>query len=172
MTQPLYTIAEILAATGGSSDLAPDISINSVSIDSRELGPDALFVAIKGDRFDGHDFVDKALENGAVAALVSRDEGERRIVVADALEGLRDLARAARVRSRAMVVGVTGSVGKTTTKEAIRVVFEAAGDTHASIKSFNNHWGVPLLPPRASPDAPFCRWRFWIEEPDQVASAR
>ncbi|WP_316355394.1 UDP-N-acetylmuramoyl-tripeptide--D-alanyl-D-alanine ligase [Devosia sp.] len=168
MTQPLYTIADILAATGGSSDLAPDISINSISIDSRELGPDALFVAIKGDRFDGHDFVDKALENGAVAALVNRGEGERRIVVADALEGLRDLARAARARSRAMVVGVTGSVGKTTTKEAIRVVFEAAGDTHASIKSFNNHWGVPLMLARFPQAAQFGVFEMGMSGPDEI----
>ncbi len=168
MTQPLYTIAEILAATGGSSDLAPDTSINSVSIDSRELGPDALFVAIKGDRFDGHDFVDKALENGAVAALVSRGEGERRIVVADALEGLCGLARAARARSRAMVVGVTGSVGKTTTKEAIRVVFEAEGDTHASIKSFNNHWGVPLMLARFPQAAQFGVFEMGMSGPDEI----
>jgi UDP-N-acetylmuramyl pentapeptide synthase len=81
---------------------------------------DALFVAIKGDRFDGHDFVDKALENGAVAALVSRGEGDKCVVVGDALGGLRDIGIAARERSRAIIVGVTGSVGKTTTKEAIR----------------------------------------------------
>src|SRR5690606_7434542 len=106
MTQPLYTIATILAATGGDTELDPATPINSISIDSRELGPDALFVAIKGDRFDGHDFVDTALANGASAALVSRGDGERRIVVPDALEGLADLARAARARSRAMIVGV------------------------------------------------------------------
>ena len=145
MTHPLYTLEAILAATGGTCDLDPATPINSISIDSRELGPDALFVAIKGDRFDGHDFVDKALENGAMAALVHKGEGPGRIVVADALEGMRDIARAARARSRAIVVGVTGSVGKTTTKEAIRVVFEAAGETHASIKSFNNNFQCLMM---------------------------
>ena len=168
MTQPLYTIGDILTATGGRADIDPSTQINSISIDSRELGPDALFVAIKGDRFDGHDFVDKALENGAVAALVSRGEGERRIVVPDALEGLRDLARAARTRSRAIVVGVTGSVGKTTTKEAIRVVFEAAGETHASIKSFNNHWGVPLMLARFPEDAQFGVFEMGMSAPDEI----
>jgi UDP-N-acetylmuramoyl-tripeptide--D-alanyl-D-alanine ligase len=168
MTTALYTIGTIIAATGGSTSLDPSTPINSISIDSREIGPDALFVAIKGDRFDGHDFVDKALDNGAVAALVSRGEGERRVVVPDALEGLRDLARAARARSRAMVVGVTGSVGKTTTKEAIRVVFEAAGETHASIKSFNNHWGVPLMLARFSQTAQFGVFEMGMSAPDEI----
>ncbi|MGB3336454.1 MAG: UDP-N-acetylmuramoyl-tripeptide--D-alanyl-D-alanine ligase [Devosia sp.] len=167
---PLYTISDILAATGGVTDLDPDTPINSVSIDSRELGADALFVAIKGDRFDGHDFVDKALENGAVAALVSEGigGGDRRIVVSDALEGLRALGRAARDRSRANVVGVTGSVGKTTTKEAIRLVFEAAGQTHASIKSFNNHWGVPLMLARLPEAAQFGVFEMGMNAPDEI----
>ena len=168
MTTPLYTIAEILTATGGTTALDGATPINSVSIDSREIGPDALFVAIKGDRFDGHDFVDTALANGAAAALVSRGEGPGRIVVEDALEGLRDLARAARARSGAIVVGVTGSVGKTTTKEAIRVVLEAAGPTHASIKSFNNHWGVPLMLARLPQAAEFGVFEMGMSGPDEI----
>lgn len=168
MTQALHTIGSILAATGGTSDLEPATPIGSVTIDSREIGPDALFVAIKGDRFDGHDFVETALGNGAVAALVSRGEGQGRIVVGDALDGMRDIARAARERSRAIVVGVTGSVGKTTTKEAIRVVFEAAGQTHASIKSFNNHWGVPLMLARFPQDAQFGVFEMGMSGPDEI----
>lgn len=164
----LYTLSDILTATGGRSDLDPAAPINSISIDSRELGPDALFVAIKGDRFDGHDFVETALANGAVAALVSRGAGPGRIVVADALDGLCAIARAARARSRAMVVGVTGSVGKTTTKEAIRVVFEAAGQTHASIKSFNNHWGVPLMLARLPATAQFGVFEMGMSGPDEI----
>jgi UDP-N-acetylmuramoyl-tripeptide--D-alanyl-D-alanine ligase len=145
----LYTVAEVLAATGGRAEGLRADSIDSISIDSREIGPDALFVAIKGDRFDGHDFVGTALDNGAVAALVSQEKadgiGDRLIVVSDALEGLSELARAARARNAGKFVAVTGSAGKTTTKEAIRAVLTAAGPTHASIKSFNNHWGVPLM---------------------------
>ncbi|MDB5561182.1 MAG: hypothetical protein JWN11_600 [Hyphomicrobiales bacterium] len=145
----LFTLGEILAATGGIAEGVSGDSVCSLSIDSRELAPEALFVAIKGDRFDGHDFVGDALRNGAVAALVSREKaadlGDRLIIVPDALEGLCGLARAARARTAAKVVAVTGSAGKTTTKEAIRTVFEAAGRTHASIKSFNNQWGVPLM---------------------------
>ncbi|HEV7717519.1 MAG TPA: UDP-N-acetylmuramoyl-tripeptide--D-alanyl-D-alanine ligase [Arsenicitalea sp.] len=155
----LYTLGEILAATGGVAEGVSGDSVCSLSIDSRELAPEALFVAIKGDRFDGHDFVADALRNGAVAALVSREKaanlGDRLIIVPDALEALSDLARAARARSNAKVVAVTGSAGKTTTKEAIRTVFEAAGRTHASIKSFNNHWGVPLMLARMPADTEF-----------------
>ncbi|MCS6758194.1 MAG: UDP-N-acetylmuramoyl-tripeptide--D-alanyl-D-alanine ligase [Candidatus Devosia euplotis] len=168
MTQPLYTIADILAATGGTSDLDPAIAINFISIDSRELGSRALFVAIKGNRFDGHDFVEQALANGAAAALVSRGNGDRRIVVPDALEGLCDLARAARRRSRAIIVGVTGSVGKTTTKEAIRIVFEAAAETHASIRSFNNHWGAPLMLARMPASAQFGVFEMGMSGPDEI----
>ena len=168
MITPHYTNADILAATGGTSSLDPATPINSVTIDSREIGEDALFVAIKGDRFDGHDFVDTALNNGAVAALVSRGEGPGRILVGDALEGMRAIARAARERSRAIVVGVTGSVGKTTTKEAIRVVFEAAGQTHASIKSFNNHWGVPLMLARFPEAAQFGVFEMGMSGPDEI----
>lgn len=169
MTAPLFTLDAVLRATGGTvSGLDGDTAIRSVSIDSRELGPDALFVAIKGDRFDGHDFVDSALTNGAVAALVSRGEGPGRIVVADALAGLRDLARAARERNRGLIVGVTGSVGKTTTKEALRLVFEAAGQTHASIKSFNNHWGVPLMLARLPGTAQFGVFEMGMSAPDEI----
>lgn len=168
MTPPLFTLDAILAATGGKAAGVSASQINSISIDSRELGPEALFVAIKGDRFDGHDFVETALENGAVAALVSRGEGDGRIVVPDALGGLRDLAIAARKRSRAFVAGVTGSVGKTTTKEALRLVFEAAGETHASIKSFNNHWGVPLMLARMPETAQFGVFEMGMNAPDEI----
>src|SRR5215217_587411 len=168
MTQPLFTLDAILAATGGRAEDVYAQSIQSITIDSREIGPEALFVAIKGDRFDGHDFVDTALGNGAVAALVSRGEGPSRSVAGDALEGLIDLARAARARSRAIVVGVTGSVGKTTTKEAIRVVFEAAGETHASIKSFNNHWGVPLMLARMPETTQFGVFEMGMSGPNEI----
>lgn len=165
---PLYTVSELLAATGGRPESLVATDINSISIDSRDLGPDALFVAIKGDRFDGHDFVDTALAHGAVAVLVSRGEGPRRIHVDDALGGLRDLARAARARSRAAIVGVTGSVGKTTTKEAIRIVCEAAGQTHSSIKSFNNHWGVPLMLARLPETAQFGVFEMGMSAAEEI----
>ncbi|WP_204569843.1 UDP-N-acetylmuramoyl-tripeptide--D-alanyl-D-alanine ligase [Arsenicitalea aurantiaca] len=157
----LWSVEEILSATGGEArGLDPATRIGSVSIDSRDIAPGALFVAIQGDRFDGHDFVAKALDAGAAAALVCRNRADALgedglIVVSDPLDGLRDLGEAARERSRAQIVAVTGSVGKTTTKEAIRTVLSAAGETHASIKSFNNHWGVPLTLARLPRSAQF-----------------
>ncbi|KQN70077.1 UDP-N-acetylmuramoyl-tripeptide--D-alanyl-D-alanine ligase [Devosia sp. Leaf64] len=168
MTQPLFTLDAILATTMGRAESVSAKSIDSITIDSREIGPDALFVAIKGDRFDGHDFVDTALSNGAVAALVSRGDGAGRVHVGDPLDGLVDLARAARARSRALIVGVTGSVGKTTTKEALRMVFEAAGQTHASIKSFNNHWGVPLMLARMPEATQFGVFEMGMNAPDEI----
>ena len=156
----LYSISEIVSATGGAaSDIVAEV-VSSISIDSREIAPGALFVAIKGENFDGHDFVAKAIEAGAAAALVSRERasglsGLPLIVVEDALEGLCDLARFSRSRSRARIVAVTGSVGKTSTKEGMRVALEASGKTHASIRSFNNHWGVPLMLARMPTDTEF-----------------
>lgn len=157
---PLFTRDELAVATGGTARGLGEEGISSISIDSRDIAPGgALFVAIKGERFDGHHFVGQALENGAAAAMVSQEKASGLsgplLVVPDALEGLRALARAARARSRAQIVAVTGSVGKTTTKEALRLVFSAAGNTHASIKSFNNHWGVPLTLARLPRDADF-----------------
>jgi UDP-N-acetylmuramoyl-tripeptide--D-alanyl-D-alanine ligase len=158
--RPLWTVAEVVAATGGRPEGLADGPLGSVSIDSRDIEPEALFVAIKGDSHDGHDFVGKALEQGAAAALVSeafhaRQGGERLIVVPDPLEALRKLAEAARARSRALIVAVTGSAGKTTSKEALRTALSAAGQTHASVRSFNNHWGVPLTLARLPQDAQF-----------------
>jgi UDP-N-acetylmuramoyl-tripeptide--D-alanyl-D-alanine ligase len=157
MTQ-LFTAQELVTATGGEARGLPE-GVASISIDSRELGPDALFVAIKGDRFDGHDFVADAFASGAAAAMISREKAVGLagplLIVSDPLDALRKLARAARARSRARIVAVTGSVGKTTTKEAMRIALSAAGETHASVKSFNNHWGVPLTLARLPRDTAF-----------------
>ncbi|WP_417310938.1 UDP-N-acetylmuramoyl-tripeptide--D-alanyl-D-alanine ligase [Devosia sp.] len=158
--RPLWTVAEVVKATGGRPEGISDGPLGSVSIDSREIAPEALFVAIKGDTHDGHQFVGKALEAGASAALVSEawfaaNGGEQLIVVPDPMVALEHLAVAARLRNRGQIIAVTGSAGKTTTKEALRTVLEAAGPTHASIKSFNNHWGVPLMLARLPRDAQF-----------------
>ena len=157
---PLWTVAEAVAATGGRPEGLSDGPLGSVSIDSREIEAEALFVAIKGDKLDGHDYVEAALTAGAAAALVSEEwfkahGGTKLIVVPDPLEALRALGRAARARSKAIVVAVTGSAGKTTTKEAIRTVLSEAGLTHWSIKSFNNHWGVPLMLARLPREAQY-----------------
>lgn len=156
----LYSVAEVVEATGGRAVDVDAASISSISIDSREIAPGALFVAIKGENFDGHDFVAQAIAGGAAAALVSRDRAEDLgglplVVVDDALEGLNALARFNRAHSSARIIAVTGSVGKTSTKEALRVALEPSGRTHASIKSFNNHWGVPLMLARMPRDTRF-----------------
>jgi len=170
---PLWTVAEIVAATGGRPEGLNDGAIASISIDSREIAPDALFIAIKGDAHDGHDFVGKALEAGAAAAIVSEayhaaNGGDRLIVVLDTLQALEALGRAARARSRAEIIAVTGSAGKTTTKEAIRTVLSAAGETHASIKSFNNHWGVPLTLARMPREAQFGVFEIGMNHPGEI----
>ena len=120
------------------------LEANGVAIDSRSVKPGELFVALKDAR-DGHDFVVDARANGAAAAMISRsvDEGPA-LIVDDTLDGLRKLALASRKRSAAIRVAVTGSVGKTSVKEALAAVFRRAGKAHASEKSYNNHWGVPL----------------------------
>ena len=156
----LYSIAEIIECTGARAENVAASEINSISIDSREIENGALYVAIKGDVFDGHDFVKSATENGAVAALVSEAKaielaGLPLIIVPDALAGMVDIAKFARSRSKAKIIAVTGSAGKTSTKEILKELLQKFGKTHASIKSFNNHWGVPLMLARMAKDTQF-----------------
>ena len=146
----LWTADELVAATGGTLHGHVSLPIHGVSIDSRNLAPGDIFAAIKGDTHDGHDFIVKALKAGAGLAIVSRvtDEmtaaGPLLLVADDPLRGLEAMGRAARQRARAQVIAVTGSVGKTSTKEMLRIALSASSLTHASAASFNNHWGVPL----------------------------
>jgi len=123
--------------------------ISGVSIDSRTAGKGDAFFAIQGENRDGHEFVDNALKAGAALAVIANNQRGRfpdapLLVVPDVLEALRDLGRVARARSQAKVIAVTGSVGKTSTKEALRLALSAEGETHTSVASYNNHWGVPL----------------------------
>ena len=150
----LWTKEAAVAATGG--DAIGDWSVGGVSIDTRELNAGDLFVALKDVR-DGHDFVAQALAAGAGAAMVShRPEGVSKdaplLIVADVLRGLEDLGLAARARTNAKVIGVTGSVGKTGTKEMLRAALQVQGKVHAAVRSFNNHWGVPLTLARMPAD--------------------
>lgn len=148
MSGPLWTFEDIVKATGGRAEGDGSPAISSVSIDSRTLEPGALFVAIRGDNQDGHNYVAKALEAGAAAALVAEDAaiaaGGPLIRVPETLTALEKLGKAARARSTAKIMAVTGSVGKTGTKEALRLALSPSGQVHASQKSYNNHWGVPL----------------------------
>ncbi|MFM7656095.1 MAG: UDP-N-acetylmuramoyl-tripeptide--D-alanyl-D-alanine ligase [Paracoccaceae bacterium] len=167
----LWTSDEAVAATGGHS--TGGWAARGVSIDTRTLQPGDLFVALKDVR-DGHDFVATALEKGAAAALVSRvpdglSSGASLLVVPDVLKALEDLGRAARARGRARVVGVTGSVGKTSTKEMLRVVLGGQGRVHAAEASYNNHWGVPLTLARMPREADFAVIEIGMNHPGEIA---
>jgi UDP-N-acetylmuramoyl-tripeptide--D-alanyl-D-alanine ligase len=147
---PLWTAEDLVAATGARLDGRIDRPVNGVVIDNRAVAPGDLFVAIRGDNHDGHSFAAAALKAGAGAALVSRPTDEMRaagaLLVAgdDPLAALERLGRAARARCYGQIIAVTGSVGKTSSKEMLAVALSASGLTHASAASFNNHWGVPL----------------------------
>ncbi|MCA0994166.1 UDP-N-acetylmuramoyl-tripeptide--D-alanyl-D-alanine ligase [Alloyangia pacifica] len=167
----LWTAEEAAAATGGRA--IGNWSVNGVSIDTRTLEKGDLFVALTAAR-DAHDFVAQALEKGAGAALVSRiPEGVPAdaplLIVDDVLPGLEALGRAARARTRAQVVAVTGSVGKTSTKEMLRTVLGAQGTVHAAEKSYNNHWGVPLTLARMPKDVDFAVIEIGMNHPGEIA---
>ncbi|MEX0351519.1 MAG: UDP-N-acetylmuramoyl-tripeptide--D-alanyl-D-alanine ligase [Paracoccaceae bacterium] len=167
----LWTSLEAAQATGGRS--TQDWEASGVSIDTRTIEPGDLFVALKDVR-DGHDFVAQALEKGAAAALVSRvpegvAEDAPLLIVDDVLHGLEDLGRAARARTGAKVVAVTGSVGKTSTKEMLAQMLGDQGETHASVASYNNHWGVPLTLARMPRDTEFAVIEIGMNHPGEIA---
>ncbi len=167
----LWTAAEAVAATDGSSDRS--WRAYGVSIDTRTLAAGDLFVALRGPNFDGHAFVADALAKGAAAAVVSqRPEGladdAPLLSVADTLAALGDLGRAARRRSRGRICAVTGSVGKTSVKEALRHVLGRQALTHASIGSLNNHWGLPLSLARLAPSASFAVFEIGMNHAGEI----
>lgn len=168
---PLWTAAQAARATGGQA--IGDWQATGVSIDSRSLTPGDLFVALAGPNFDGHDFVAKALANGAAAALVARRPADLPataplLLVEDTLSALEALARAARQRSRARIAGITGSAGKTGTKEALKACLAAVAPTHASAGSLNNHWGVPLSLARLPESAAYGVFEMGMNHPGEI----
>lgn len=167
----LWTSADACAATGGTATRAFDIT--GVSIDTRTLQKGDLFVALKAAR-DGHDFVAQALEKGAAAALVTHvPDGVASdaplLIVDDVLGGLERLGAAARARVSGQVVGVTGSVGKTSTKEMLRAILQGQGKVHAAEASYNNHWGVPLTLARMPQDTDFAVIEIGMNHPGEIA---
>ena len=166
----LWTARDAARATGGT--VASDWTAGPLSIDSRAIRPGETFVALRAAR-DGHDFVADALAKGAGAALVSRvPDGvppERLLVVDDVQRGIEALGAFARARTRAKVVAVTGSVGKTSTKEMLRHVLDDQAPTHAAIKSYNNHWGVPLTLANCPPDAAYAVIEVGMNHPGEIA---
>ncbi|MBB4185508.1 UDP-N-acetylmuramoylalanyl-D-glutamyl-2,6-diaminopimelate--D-alanyl-D-alanine ligase [Sinorhizobium terangae] len=171
----LWTSSDLLAAMNGRPVGNLPEGIAGISIDSRTINKGEAFFAIKGDRVDGHDYAGIALANGASLLVVS--EGKipalgrliaPMIVVDDVLEALIRLGCAARDRSAAKVIAVTGSVGKTTTKEMLRHVLSPLGRVHASVASFNNHWGVPLTLARMPEATDFGIFEIGMNHPGEI----
>jgi UDP-N-acetylmuramoyl-tripeptide--D-alanyl-D-alanine ligase len=167
---PLWTAREIAEATGGS--VGADFEASGVAFDSREIGPGDLFVAMKGEATDGHRFVDQAFASGAAGALVAADCNFPHVRVGDTARALDALGRAARRRSSARVIGVTGSVGKTSTKEALFAALDrgAPGRAHRSVKSYNNHTGVPLSLARMKRETRFGVFEMGMNHAGELAA--
>ncbi len=140
----LWPVLDLVKATGGVPN--GEWCAWRVEIDSRKVQPGDLFVAIKGERVDGHDYVQQAFAAGAIAAVVEKKLaiGGNQLVVADTFRALDDLAKYNRARSKAKIIGVTGSVGKTSTKEMLRLALSVHGKTYATSGNYNNHIGTPL----------------------------
>jgi UDP-N-acetylmuramoyl-tripeptide--D-alanyl-D-alanine ligase len=167
----LWTSEEIVAATGGTLHGSP-FEVSGVTFDSREVEHGWLFVAMPGTVADGHDFVAKAFAAGAAGALVSQPADGPHILVADVPEALTKLAIASRERMQGTVVGVTGSVGKTSTKEALFAALDryARGRVHRSVKSYNNHTGVPLSLARMPRDSEFAVLEMGMNAKGEIAA--
>ena len=168
MAAPLWTARELVEATGGV--LSAGFDADGVSIDTRTLVAGDLFVALQGEAGDGHAFVADALAKGAAGAMVHMDRGVGPVLlVDDTLGGLARLGAFARSRFDGRLVAVTGSVGKTTTKEMLRGALAVFGTTHAAVASYNNHWGLPLTLARTPRDARFCIAEIGMNHAGEIA---
>lgn len=171
----LWTTADMIAAMGGRPIGALPAGVTGISIDSRTIAPGEVFFAIKGDRVDGHDYATTAMANGAALLVVAEAKlpamgriTTPMIVVDDVLAALGRLAVAARIRTDAKIVGVTGSVGKTTTKEMLRTLLAPSGKVHTAVASFNNHWGVPLTLARMPADTDYGVFEIGMNHPNEI----
>jgi len=165
---PLWNAPELANATDGT--LSAPFAATGVSIDTRTLAPGDLFVALRGENGDGHAHVAEAFARGAAGAMVHADTSVGPTLrVDDTLAGLTRLGAAGRARFAGRVAAITGSVGKTTTKEMLRVILAAQGATHAAIASYNNHWGVPLTLARLPENAAFCVAEIGMNQPGEIA---
>jgi UDP-N-acetylmuramoyl-tripeptide--D-alanyl-D-alanine ligase len=171
---PLWTLDAMAAAMRAEVNGMLPQTISGISIDSRTLAPGEAYFAIRGAVHDGHDFVAAALKAGAALAVVEKTQAGKfpsdapLLVVDDVLAALVDLAHASRARLQAQVIAVTGSVGKTSTKEALLHVLSAQGQTHASAASFNNHWGVPLSLARCPADTRFAVFEIGMNHAGEI----
>jgi UDP-N-acetylmuramoyl-tripeptide--D-alanyl-D-alanine ligase len=167
---PLWTSDEIAAATGGTAHGSFEVS--GVTFDSREVAPGDLFIAMPGTIHDGHEFVSQAIAAGAAGLIVSQPVDHPHVLVEDTAKALQELGRAARERSRATIIGVTGSVGKTSTKEALFAALDRwrPGKVHRSVKSYNNHTGVPLSLARMPRDVDFGILEMGMNNAGEIAA--
>jgi UDP-N-acetylmuramoyl-tripeptide--D-alanyl-D-alanine ligase len=165
----LWTSADIATATNGAASAAFDVS--GVTFDSREVGPGDLFVALTGETTDGHKFLDQAFDRGAAGAIVSQDTPHPNVRVSDTFAALEALAKASRARASARIVGVTGSAGKTGTKEALFAALDRspAKSAHRSVKSYNNHTGVPLSLARMPAEVDYGVFEMGMNHPGELA---
>ena len=167
----LFTADELAHAAAGV--MTKPFHVTGVSIDTRTLQPGDLFVALETGGRDGHDFVAEAIHQGAAGALVHKQEGLPEdaplLIVGDTLEGLSTIGAFARTRFQGSVIAITGSVGKTTTKEMLRVMLGACGSTHAAHASYNNHWGVPLTLARMPETDDFAIIEIGMNHPGEIA---
>jgi len=170
MSDILWTSDELSRATQGQCNTT--FTVNGLSIDSRTVKPGELYVSIPGDVHDGHDFAGKAITNGAAAVMIAHDtplpEGAATLRVSNVMEALRQLATASRQRSKAVRLAVTGSVGKTTTKEMLRHVLAAHGTTHANAGNFNNHIGAPLTLARMPQDSRYGIFELGMDHAGEI----
>lgn len=166
----LWTSDEIAAATGGKASGSFDVT--GVTFDSREVQPGDLFVAMPGTVHDGHRFVDGAFASGAAGAIVAHPVSGPHVLVDETFAALQALGRASRERSKARIFGVTGSVGKTSTKEALFAALDRnrPGKVHRSVKSYNNHTGVPLSLARMPRDAEFAVFEMGMNNKGEIAA--
>lgn len=172
MTSALWSGEQLLAAMGARADGPMPATVGGISIDTRSLQPGDAFFAIQGEARDGHDFVAGALEKGAALAVI--DEAHAGAfagpcaVVPDVLKAMERAGMARRAKLNAKVVAVTGSVGKTGTKEALRLVLSRQGKTHAPVASYNNHWGVPLTLCRTPRDVAYAVYEIGMSNPGEI----
>jgi UDP-N-acetylmuramoyl-tripeptide--D-alanyl-D-alanine ligase len=166
----LWTAVDAVRATGGKCD--GDWQVTGVSIDSRTVQAGDLFVALKGPNFDGHDFVSEALDKNAYAVVSSVPKGleddRRLLLVDDTMAALEALATAARERSSARILAITGSVGKTGTKEALRRALARDGRVHASEGNLNNQWGAPLSLARMPADSDYAVFELGMNHAGEI----
>jgi UDP-N-acetylmuramoyl-tripeptide--D-alanyl-D-alanine ligase len=165
----LWTSADIATATNGAASAAFDVS--GVTFDSREVGQGDLFIALTGATTDGHKFLDPAFDRGAAGAIVSQDTSHPNVLVSDTFAALEALAKASRARTSARIVGVTGSAGKTGTKEALFAALDRspAKAAHRSVKSYNNHTGVPLSLARMPAEVDYGVFEMGMNHPGELA---